>query len=105
MHLTASAAAGVRRRRSWDAGAMNLANIAVSPGTQGLVVALVALQQANGIDVETALGRVRATAESGSLLVADIGWAELEAMIRWFATPPPPPPPASQPPASPPPPS
>lgn len=36
---------------------MNLANVAVSPGTQGLVVALVALQQANGIDLETALGR------------------------------------------------
>lgn len=95
VRLAASGVTGARHRRSWNAVAMNLANVAVSPGTQGLVVALVALQQANGIDLETALGRVRATAESGPLLVADIGWTELEQMIRWFATPPPPPPPTS----------
>ncbi|HMQ26121.1 MAG TPA: hypothetical protein PKA98_09035 [Acidimicrobiales bacterium] len=75
---------------------VNLDNVAISPGTQGLVAGLIALQQANGIDFETAVARVQATAESGPLLVANIGWTELIDMLRWFATPPqaPPAPPA-----------
>ncbi len=71
---------------------MNLDNVAISPGTQGLVAGLIALQQANGVDFETAVARVRATAESGPLLVASVGWTELIDMLRWFATPPEPPP-------------
>lgn len=71
---------------------MNLDNVAISPGTHGLVAGLIALQQANGVDFETAVARVRATAESGPLLVASVGWTELIDMLRWFATPPEPPP-------------
>lgn len=67
---------------------MNVDNLAFSPGTQGLVAGLVALQQANGIDFDTAVARVRATAESGPLLVANPSWTELVEMLRWFATPP-----------------
>ena len=67
---------------------MNIDNVSFSPGTQGLVAALVALQQANGIDLDTALARVRATAEARPLLVANVSWTELEQMLRWFATPP-----------------
>lgn len=67
---------------------MNLDNVAISPGTQGLVAGLIALQQANGIDFDTAVARVRATAEAGPLLVASVGWTELIDMLRWFATPP-----------------
>lgn len=74
--------------RSCDAGSVNLDNISLSPGTQGLVAALVALQQANGIDLDTALARVRATAEARPLLVANVSWTEFEQMLRWFATPP-----------------
>ena len=67
---------------------MNVDNVGFSPGTQGLVAGLVALQQANGIDFDTAVARVRATAEAGPLLVANPGWSELVEMLRWFATPP-----------------
>ena len=42
---------------------MNVDNLGFSPGTQGLVAGLIALQQANGIDFDTAVARVRATAE------------------------------------------
>jgi len=70
---------------------VNLDNVALSPGTQGLVAGLIALQQANGIDFDTAVARVRATAEAGPLLVANPGWDEVIAMLRWFATPPAPP--------------
>ena len=48
---------------------------------------LIALQQANGIDFDSAVARVRATAESGPLLVANTSWTELVDMLRWFATP------------------
>jgi hypothetical protein len=34
------------------------------------------------------VARVRATAESGPLLVANPSWTELVEMLRWFATPP-----------------
>mgnify|MGYP000045554408 FL=1 len=67
---------------------MNVDNLGFSPGTQGLVAGLIALQQANGIDFDTAVARVRATAESGPLLVANPSWTELVEMLRWFATPP-----------------
>lgn len=70
---------------------MNLDNVALSPGTQGLITALVALQQANGIDFDTAVARVQATAETGPLLVGNSSWADLITMLRWFATPPSPP--------------
>lgn len=70
---------------------MNVDNVALSPGTQGLVAGLIALQQANGIDFDTAVARVRATAEAGPLLVANPGWDEVIDMLRWFATPPAPP--------------
>ena len=68
---------------------MNLDNVALTPGTQGLVAALIALQQANGVDFETALARVRASAENGPILVANVSWDQLVDMLRWFATPPP----------------
>ena len=76
---------------------MNVDNVALSPGTQGLVAGLIALQQANGIDFDTAVARVRATAEAGPLLVANPGWDEVIDMLRWFATPPaaPPAPPSA----------
>lgn len=67
---------------------MNLDNVRFSPGTQGLITGLIALQQANGIDFDTAVARVRATAESGPVLVADTSWPDLIEMLRWFATPP-----------------
>jgi hypothetical protein len=67
---------------------MNLDNVALSTESQGLVTALIALQQANGIDFDTAVARVRATAESGPLLVANPGWNDVIEMLRWFATPP-----------------
>lgn len=76
---------------------MSLDNLAFSPGTQGLIAGLIALQQANGIDFETALARVQATAEDTTLLFANISWDHLVDMLRWFATPPPaaaPPPPS-----------
>jgi hypothetical protein len=77
---------------------VNVDNLGFSPGTQGLVAGLVALQQANGLDFDTAVARVRATAESGPLLVANPSWDEVVAMLRWFATPPTPPtPPADVP--------
>ena len=77
---------------------MNLDNLAFSTESQGLVTALIALQQANGIDFDTAVARVRATAESGTLLVANPGWSDLLQMLRWFATPPVPPAPVGPPP-------
>ena len=79
---------------------MSVENLGFSPGTQGLVAGLIALQQANGIDFDTAVAWVRATAEAGPLLFANPGWDEVIDMLRWFATPPeapappPPPPPA-----------
>ncbi len=67
---------------------MSLDNLGFSPGTQGLIAGLLALQQANGIDFDTALARVEATAEQSTLLFANLGWTELVDMLRWFATPP-----------------
>lgn len=67
---------------------MNLDNLAFSPGTQGLVAGLIALQQANGIDFETAVARVEATAHATPLFFADVSWDSLLDMLRWFATPP-----------------
>lgn len=70
---------------------MNVDNVVLEPGTAGMVVALMALQQANGIDFDTAVARVRQVAESGPLLVGNTSWADLVALLRWFAIPPAPP--------------
>ena len=67
---------------------MGVENLGFSPGTQGLVAGLIALQQANGIDFDTAVARVRATAEAGPLFFANPSWDEVIDMLRWFATPP-----------------
>lgn len=73
---------------SGDTGRVNLDNVVISPGTQGLITALVALQQANGVDFDTAVARVHATAESSAVLFRDVPWADLVDMLRWFAAPP-----------------
>jgi hypothetical protein len=60
----------------------------ISPEQQGLLVGLVALQQANGIDFDTACGRVRSTLEGGDLIFKAATWPQIVEMMRWFATPP-----------------
>lgn len=73
---------------AWDAAAMNLQNVVFETGTAGLLVSMVALQQANGIDLDTALARVRATLENETALIKPNTWDELVDMMRWFAAPP-----------------
>jgi hypothetical protein len=67
---------------------MDYDTIRITPEQQGLLVGLVALQQANGIDFDTATARVRATLGNGSLIWKSASWPETVEMMRWFAAPP-----------------
>jgi hypothetical protein len=67
---------------------MDLDDKLLSPEQQGLLVSLVALQQANGIDFDTAVARVRASYADDQLLYGSQKLPQLVDMMRWFATPP-----------------